>query len=221
MIIDSDIGFKDNVNILTTNKVDTIGRYYCDDLTSYKVIGADEARQLRTANIRMFAIFESATKPADLSKGQYHAGKALDCAKAVGQPSNSTIYFGIEQDGGFTQDDMPQVTQYFKDINATIAGKFDIGVYSNGTTCATLIKPPKLVKYTWLAAASYTHDGTTAFFKTGLWTMLQMGPTDIPASLLPNWKTPGAIKWTIDLDFANGDIGSFIPNPPPSAPATV
>jgi hypothetical protein len=113
---------------------------------------------------------------------------------------------------------MPQVTGYFSDINSIIGGKFAVGVYSNGTTCATLLKPPALVQYTWLAAASYDHDGTKAFTKSGLWNMLQMGPTDIPASLLPSWKSSGCPPWTIDLCFANGDdIGSFIPNPPAAA----
>jgi hypothetical protein len=215
MIIDSDIGFEGFVSTLTNNKVDTIGRYYCD-LPSYKIIGSPEARQLVAAKIRLFAIFETKLKPVDLSKGVDHANAAMNCAKVIGQPPNTAIYFGIEKDGGFTKNDMPQVTKYFTDINSTIAGKFDIGVYSNGTTCATLLGPPKLVKYTWLAAASYTHDGTMDFFNSGLWNMIQMGPVDIQASLLPSWKAPGCPKWTIDQNFANGDdIGSFIPNPPP------
>jgi hypothetical protein len=216
MIIDSDIGFDNFVDVLSKNKVDTIGRYYCDNLKSYKVIGAHEARQLAQKNIRMFAVFEA--ESVDLSAGVGHANRAIECAAAVGQPANSTIYFGIEKDGGFTKADMPQVTKYFQDINSTIGGKFNIGVYSNGTTCATLLGPPKLVKYTWLAAASYQHDGTMAFFNSGLWNMIQMGPVDIPASLLPSWKAPGCPKWTIDQNFASGDdIGSFIPNPPAGA----
>jgi hypothetical protein len=213
MIIDSDIGFENHIQSLTNNKVDTVGRYYCDNKQSYKVIGANEARQLAHANIRLFTVFEA--EALDLSKGVAHAQAALDCAKAIGQPANSAIYFGIEKDGGFTAADMPEVTQYFSDINTTIAGRFDIGVYSNGTTCTTLLGPPKLVKYTWLAAASYTHDGNKDFLKSCRWNMLQMGPTDILASQLPSWKAPGVPNWTIDLNFPNGnDIGSFIANPP-------
>ena len=213
MIIDCDVGFENYVQVLTKNKVDAIGRYYCDkrDKTAYKLIGKTEARQLAQANIRLFTVFEAGS--VDLSKGKDHANTAMSCANDIGQPQKSAIYFGIEKDGGFTQADMSQITPYFTEISATINGKFDIGIYSNGTPCAAL-KKAGLVKYTWLAAASYSHDGTMDFFKSGLWTMLQMGPTDIKASLLPSWQMPQTPKWEIDLDFANGEFGSFIANPP-------
>jgi hypothetical protein len=212
MIIDSDIGFEGYVNALKNNKVNTIGRYYCDDPDSYKIIGPKEARQLAQATIRVFAVFEAAS--VDLSKGKDHANAAMKCAKAIGQPANSAIYFGIEKAGGFTQGDMPQVRQYFADINATIAGKFDIGVYSNGTTCATLLGLPRLVKYTWLAAASYTHDGTWDFYTSGLWTLVQVGLLDINTNLLPGSWPQRPTPWTLDVNFANGDFGSFMANPP-------
>lgn len=217
MIIDSDIGFEGYVPVLTKNKVDTIGRYFCDpkDPTAYKLITPKEAGQIAQANIRLFTIFEAGS--VDLSKGQSHAGTAMSCANAIGQPQGSAIYFGIEKDGGFTKNDMPQVTQYFADINSTIAGKFDIGVYSNGTTCATLLGPPKLVKYTWLTAASYSHDGTLDFYASGLWTIAQVGPLDIATKNLVSWKiAPKVAPWKIDINCVNGSIGSFIANPPTS-----
>jgi hypothetical protein len=214
MIIDSDTSFENYVSILTQYHVSAVGRYYCD-VASYKVIGPKEARQLTQANIRLFTVFEA--EAVDLSKGKDHANAAMNCAKAIGQPQGSAIYFAIEKSGGFTPQDMPQVIQYFKDINATIAGKFDIGVYSNGTTCAALRGPPQLVKYTWLAMASYTHDGTWDFYTTGLWSIAQVGPLDIQTWLIPSWPVSEAVcKWKIDTDFVQGDFGSFIANPPTS-----
>jgi hypothetical protein len=221
MIIDDDLGFLNAVQVLTKNKVDTIGRYYCskDDVDgAYKVISAQEALQLAQANIRLFTIHEASV--VDLTKGVAHASTAMQQAGDIGQPPGSAIYFGIEKDGGFTKADMPQVIQYFNDINATIAGKFDIGVYSNGTTCATLLGPPKLVKYTWLAFASYAHDGTWDFYVSGLWTIAQMGPTDIKTSLIPSsWQVaPGTDpQWKIDIDLVQGPFGSFMANPPAAA----
>jgi hypothetical protein len=215
MIIDCDVGFKDQVQYLTKNKVDTVGRYFCSDKDkrgAYKIISPEEAGQIAQAKIRLFSIHEPSA--VDLSKGQDHANAALGCAKAIGQPQNSAIYFGIEKDGGFTKADMSQITTYFQDINKTIAGKFDIGIYSNGTPCAALLKA-HLVKYTYLAAASYSHDGTLDFYLSGLWTIAQVGPTDIKTWLLPSWQIgANPPQWKIDVDIANGPCGSFIANPP-------
>ena len=140
----------------------------------------------------------------------------MNCAKNIGQPQGSAIYFGIEKNGGFMQGDMLQITGYFTDIKNTIAGKFDIGIYSNGTPCGALLQAG-LVKYTWLAAASYSHDGTWDFYASGLWTLAQVGPLDIKTELLPSWQVaPSVPKWTIDVNFANGNFGSFMANPPPT-----
>jgi hypothetical protein len=110
MIIDDDLGFLGAVQVLTKNKVDTIGRYFCskDDVAgAYKVISPTEARQLAQANIRLFTIHEASA--VDLTAGQAHANTAMQQASDIGQPQGSAIYFGIEKDGGFTKADMPQV----------------------------------------------------------------------------------------------------------------
>jgi hypothetical protein len=171
MIIDCDVGFENYVQALTDNKVDTVGRYYCDsnDPTAYKLISPKEARQIALAKIRLFTVFEAGS--VDLSKGQAHATTAMNCAKSIGQPQGSAIYFGIEKkDGGFTQDDVQKITPYFTNIKNTIGGKFDIGIYSNGTPCGALLQAG-LVKYTWVAAASYTHTELGTFMRavSGRW----------------------------------------------------
>ena len=102
----------------------------------------------------------------------------MNCAKAIGQPSQSAIYFGIEKDGGFTNGDMKQVSNYFADIKKTLAGNFKIGIYSNGTPCRVLQKEGA-VDFTWVTAASYSHDGTWDYYTEGLWTLAQIGPLDI------------------------------------------
>jgi hypothetical protein len=214
MIIDCDVGFENHVQALTKNKVDTIGRYFCDpsDPTAYKLISPKEAGQIAQANIRLFTVFEAGS--VDLSKGQSHATTAMNCATSIGQPQGSTIYFGIEKNGGFTPGDMPQITAYFTDIKNAIGGKFDLGIYSNGTPCGALLQAG-LVKHTWVAAASYTHDGTWDFYASGLWSVAQVGPLDIKAASLASWKVaPPIPNWEIDVNFANGDFGSFIANPP-------
>ncbi|HUI15117.1 MAG TPA: glycoside hydrolase domain-containing protein [Xanthobacteraceae bacterium] len=212
MIIDSDVGFENHVQLLTNNKIDTIGRYFCaaNDPHVYKLISRNEARQIAQANIRLFTIYEG---PVDLTKGQNHANTAMNCAANIGQPQGSAIYFGIEKDDGFTNADIPQITAYFKDIKNTIAGKFDIGIYSNGTPCGALLQAG-LVKYTWLAAASYAHDGTWSFYASGLWTLAQVGPLDIVTQDIPSWRIPPKAPWTIDVNFAKGNFGSFTANPP-------
>src|SRR5258707_57622 len=140
MIIDCDVGFENYVKALTKNNIDTVGRYYCksDDHTAYKLISPKEAGQIAKAGIRLFTVFEAGS--VDLSKGQDHAKTAMDCAKSIGQPQGSAIYFGIEKSGGFNPGDMPQIKTYFTDIKNAIGGKFDIGIYSNGTPCGALLQ---------------------------------------------------------------------------------
>jgi hypothetical protein len=215
MIIDCDVGFENYVQALTKNKIDTVGRYFCaknDAKGAYKIISPKEAKQIADANIRLFTVHEASS--VDLSKGEDHANTAMQCASDIGQPQGSAIYFGIEKDGGFTQGDVAQITTYFKAIKTTIAGNFDIGIYSNGTACGALLQSG-LVKYTWLAAASYGHDGTWDFYASGSWTIAQVGPLDIKTWVIPSWQiAPHPPRWEIDVDFVKGDFGSFIANPP-------
>jgi hypothetical protein len=211
MIIDCDVGFENYVKALTKNNIDTMGAK--DDAKgAYKIISPKEAKQLADANIRLFTVHEASR--VDLSKGQDHAKTAMQCASDIGQPQGSAIYFGIEKKDGFTQGDMAQIQTYFTAIKNTIAGKFDVGIYSNGTPCGALLQAG-LVKYTWLAAASYAHDGTWDFYSSGHWTIAQVGPLDIKTWLIPSWQiAPHVPKWKVDVDFANGNFGSFLANPP-------
>src|SRR5580704_18249094 len=130
MIIDCSISLLNNVKLLTNNNVDTVGRYYCssDDPLVSKLITPAEAGQIAKAGVKLFIVYEG---PLDLTTGASQATTAMNCANGIGQPAGSAIYFGIEKDGGFTAADLPQITTYFKDIGKTIAGKFDIGIYSN------------------------------------------------------------------------------------------
>jgi Domain of unknown function (DUF1906) len=206
MIIDCDDGFKDNVSFLTKNNVDTVGRYFCrdDDPTAYKLISPKEAKQIADANIRLFTIFEAGQ--LDLTQGQANAQTAMDCAKKIGQPQKSAIYFGLEKSGGFNTPDLTAIRTYFQAINSTIENKFAVGIYSNGIPCQAMWAE-KLCKYTWLTAASYSHFGTQDFFSTGLWSLAQVAPVDI--------KTDAWIKkWKLDINVANGDFGSFVAAPP-------
>lgn len=178
MIIDCDDGFKDSVSILTKNKVDRVGRYFCrdDDPTAYKLISPKEAKQIADANIRLCTIFEAGH--LDLTQGQANAQTAMDCAQKIGQPQKSAIYFGLEKSGGFNTTDLQSIRDYFKAINSTIGNKFAIGIYSNGIPCQAM-RAEGLCQYTWLTAASYSHFGTQEFFSTGLWSLAQVAPVDI------------------------------------------
>jgi hypothetical protein len=212
VIIDVDIPFTGFVSALTNSRIHTVGRYFCDPDSehNYKLIQAPEAKELAHAKIRVFSIFEQAV---DFTKGTAHADIAMNCAKAIGQPARSAIYFGLEKsDGGFTDADVGQIRNYFADIKNRIAGKFKIGIYSNGTPCLAM---KGLVDYTMLAAASYTHSGTWDFYTQGTWSLAQVGPLDIDTNKIPGTFFPHRkIPWTLDVNYANGDFGAFMPNAP-------
>jgi Domain of unknown function (DUF1906) len=205
MIIDSDKGFTTDadVQLLQTNKVDTIGRYYCSDIHSYKLISRGEAQKISKANIRLFVVFEDG--PVDLTKGDENAQKALDCANNIKQPDHTAIYFALEGPAdGFDVNRLPEIRNYFTAIRNKIAGKFEIGIYSNGVPCRAMLQEG-YCKYTWLAAASYAHKGTKEFFASGLWTLAQVAPTD----MTDHWNNR-KIDINVSNTAVNKDFGSFL-----------
>jgi hypothetical protein len=53
-------------------------------------------------------------------------------------------------------------------------------------------------RFTWLAAASTSFEGTKEFMRSWKWTLAQLGPLDIDTDGL-----------SVDIDAANGEFGAF------------
>jgi hypothetical protein len=132
-------------------------------------------------------------------QGSKDGQTALDQAANIGQPEGSAIYFAVEGlPNGYKKSDLPKIRDYFSGVTQAIGGKYQLGVYGDGVVCKTMLDEG-ICRFTWLAAASTSFEGTKAFMKSWRWTIAQMGPLDIEANAL-----------SVDLDVAKDEFGAFV-----------
>src|ERR1051325_4608611 len=115
-----------------------IGRYYSRTTQiPGKKLTQPEARLISLAGIAIVAVYEDG--PTSYSyfssdRGVEDANGASEQANAVGQPSESAIYFTVDYDA--TSSDIEgNITSYFQAIVATIGNQFRVGVYGSGDVC--------------------------------------------------------------------------------------
>ena len=202
MIIDTNTPCIGKTPLLKEMNVAAIGRYYRVATHPDWALTAAEAKELSQAGIKIFVVFEEFGKKSDLpltrDRGHADGISALKQATNVGQPDGSAVYFAVEGlPSGYKTADLPGLRNYFSGVKAAIGSRFALGAYGDGIVCKTLLDE-EFVKFTWLAAASTSFEGTKAFMASWRWSLAQMGPLDINARGL-----------SVDLDCDNGDFGAF------------
>jgi hypothetical protein len=203
MIIDTNDNCLGKAKLLKNKNVDTVGRYYRMATHPEWAITKAEAQQLSKANIKIFVVFEDYGLASKLkltvAQGKTDGTSALNQAQTIGQPQASAIYFAVEGlPSGYKKADLPGIRNYFSGVKQAIAGKYELGVYGDGIVCKTMLDE-NICKYTWLAAASTSFQGTKDFMKSWRWSVAQMGPLDI--------STDGL---SVDIDVAKDDFGAFV-----------
>jgi Domain of unknown function (DUF1906) len=122
---------------------------------------------------------------------------AADQAGKIKQPPGGIIYFAAEGlPHGYDENDLPGVIEYFKGVKEGVGTKYQLGIYGDGVVCGGLLGT--YCKYAWIAAASYTHPGTTEFYKSKKWALAQK-------SINHEWEQ----DLSVDYDEANGEYGAF------------
>lgn len=203
MIIDTNDSCRGKAQLLKNKDIDTVGRYYRMATHPEWAITKVEAQQLSRAGIKIFVVFEDyglASKlKLTIDQGKMDGTSALNQAQAIGQPLASAIYFAVEGlPSGYKKTDLPGIRDYFSGVKQAIAGKYELGVYGDGIVCKTMLDE-NICKYTWLAAASTSFQGTKDFMKSWRWSVAQMGPLDISTDDL-----------SVDIDVAKDDFGAFV-----------
>jgi hypothetical protein len=136
--------------------------------------------------------FENAWGPED-------AAQALRQAEAAGQPEGSAIYFGVDGDWPY-QSMIDPVLAYFEAVNTAFADSgIDVGVYSNGCICHTVMDRG-LASYAWLSGST-AHTGTQAFYDLGQWSLFQ-NALDVTIGT-------GAEAVGVDTNLANPARGGY------------
>jgi hypothetical protein len=214
MIIDTDFSCRKKSALLLSKGVTTVGRYYCAADDSYKLIQSDEAKELSASKIKIFVVYEDVGQKNQLTlskdQGIADAKTALKRALDIKQPPDSAIYFAVEGlPDGYTTQDIPNLRDYFSGIKQTIGGRYAIGVYGGGVVCKTMFEEG-YCKFTWLAAASTSFEGTCKFFGGEIpsWDLAQVPPLNMK-------DAEGWTGLSVDIDLNNprrngGVFGAFL-----------
>ncbi|MGD9885243.1 MAG: DUF2272 domain-containing protein, partial [Reyranella sp.] len=129
--------------------------------------------------------------------GLHHAKIALAQAVAVGQPEGSAIYFALEHlPGGYKGSHVSGIKKYIAGVRSGIAGRYKLGIYSDGVVLAALLDAA-MCDYAWLSA-SRAFEGSKAFYTSGRWALAQDPHID------QNWD-----GLSVDLNEAAADFGAF------------
>ena len=207
MIIDTNISCLNKSAFLQTKAVTAVGRYY-------RVVHPDwaitkpEAQELTRAGIKIFVVYEDTGRANVLqltkAQGKTDGMNALNQARGIGQPQGGVIYFAVEGlPDGYTSADLPAIRDYFAGVKTSIGANYNLGVYSDGVVCKTLLNEG-ICTHTWLSAST-AFDGSTEFHASGRWSLFQKMPID---------QTEGWNGLSIDENDANGDFGGFfVPAP--------
>jgi hypothetical protein len=197
-VIDTNSNCINSIGTLRARGVTAVGRYYRVVHPEWRLT-KPEAEKLSAAGIKLFTVYEDVGHDLALTaaQGKIDGQNALDQATEVGQPTGTPIYFAVEGlPNGYMPSDLPGIRKYFAGVQQAIGGKYELGVYSNGLVCETLLDEG-ICTYTWLSA-SKSFAGTRDFYRTGRWNLSQTTPLD------QNWS-----GLSVDVDEAKDDFGAF------------
>jgi hypothetical protein len=198
--IDTNTNTLKSLTTLQDRKVTAIGRYYRVVHPTWRLT-KPEAKMLSKANIKIWAVYEDTggtSLPLTKAQGKVHAENALKQAKGIGQPQGTAIYFALEGlPHGYASADLPGIRKYFDGVKDVIGANYQLGVYSDGIVCKTLLDEG-ICTYTWLSA-SLSFEGTKEFLKSGRWNIFQKVPLD------QNWD-----GLSVDVNDVKADFGGFI-----------
>jgi hypothetical protein len=189
-----------SLKTLQDRDVTAIGRYYRVVHPTWRLT-KPEAKMLSKANIEIWTVYEDTggtSLPLTKEQGATHAQNALKQATMIGQPKGTAIYFALEGlPHGYTGNDLPGIRRYFGGVKDVIGQNYQLGVYSDGIVCKTLLDEG-ICAYTWLSA-SMAFEGTKEFHDSGRWNIFQKIPLD------QNWD-----GLSVDVNDVKADFGGFV-----------
>lgn len=107
------------------------------------------------------------------AEAELDARAAVTQARALGQPSGSAIYFGV--DIAFDRRDTETrraMLEYFREVRRILSrARYRLGAYGNGDALEVLLDE-ELIDYAWLSA-SRAFPGSTRFHNSGRWHFFQ------------------------------------------------
>lgn len=141
-----------------------------------KRIELAEAQALQSAGLSQCSVFQQRggagghIEDLDHQSGLADAIRAVQLARALGQPAGSAIYFAVDHDY-YRASEIRNIMPYFDAIRATIGGDFKVGVYGSGTVGEAAVSAG-FADLIWLAGA-VGWSGTRDMLRTDKWAIFQ------------------------------------------------
>lgn len=196
------------LDALVNSGVDTVLRYYSDTNNAglnCKNVTRRERDLLHDHGLSLAIVYQHEGR----RKNRYTAARAtqdarfcLRRARVIGQPDQSTIYFGVDSDAGLNTD--AGVIGYFREVRRVFAGRFKVGIYAAGARCE-LIRQAGLADFFWVPEAP-AWAGTRAFMNSGNWSVFQ-NKTNINNSYMTADMDQ---TLHIDTDMLNPNVGNTL-----------
>ena len=204
MIIDTTGNAAQQIPHLQADGITTVIRYLTTNTRSFKLIRAQEAKDLGTYGIRVGLVFETGggapgQLPLNAQMGLQDGSFAAQYAPTVGAPKGAAVYFAADNDFSASQI-QNSILPYFNAVCAAMKDSgLSVGVYGSGAVCEAVIGK----------------TGTDLAWLSG-----SMGWTDSKAYLA---SKPAALRLVqdkmdtrianmdCDTDYELGDFGDFLP----------
>lgn len=182
---------------LKNNNYTFVGRY----IAGTYAITASEKTTITGGGLYIVSLFEKGSPTSSsyftTSKGTSDANDAIAAASAIGQPSNTPIYFAVDYDASDNDISGP-IKNYLQAVKAAFTAQgntYKLGLYGSG---AVLSYYENTYTFTWMA-------GSTGWRGYNTYTGYKLKQYDNNTTI---GSGTGSIK--IDKDDSNGSAGGWM-----------
>lgn len=209
-VIDSPWRVGQHAAELKAGGVETIIRYYNHNNSTslpQKRMEKDEYDEILAAGLSLAVVFQQRggangnIQDLTAATGARDGKRAVELARAYGQPQNSAIYFAVDDDYTAATD-IASIIDYFKAVSKALKGLYRVGIYGSGKVAASVCDADAAT-FVWLAAGT-GWAGTKDMLKTDQWSLYQFHPPQTYKGVVYDGNFVGG-KWK--------DFGQFHKNP--------
>jgi hypothetical protein len=221
-IIDTPFNTTPKIPCLLAQGVRTVIRYYnFNNSMSFpdKCLQLAEAEALAAKGMATAVVFQQRqnqvgdfSEPQGLAAGRRAYRHAQD---AIGQPSESAIYFSVDFDAT-SQQMASNVLPYFEGVKRAFAEEsggvpvYRVGVYGSGLVCGAL-KKRGLIEFVWLAM-SRGFAGTREALEAGEFHLAQRAPAATLCGLGVDFNDANPIRADFGAFTVATDVRAPLPN---------
>lgn len=171
------------VQTLVNNGYQYVGRYlsgtyFVNGGTASKAMSQVEINTILNAGLYIYPIFQEGGRSVDNynpSRGEENARKAYQCAKYLGIPENTIIYFAVDFDA-LDYQIQNNILPYFKQVKLVLSmfyPSYRVGIYGTRNVCTQVIDAG-FAETAFVSDMSYGWSGNLGFAMPQKWAFDQI-----------------------------------------------